>query len=78
VDVVTAIWKPPALPVAMDRRGRRAGRSFEAWFDQFWEPDGDYSTSPSIVYHCCWLRDGRLTRVEDHLTKENALHAIGV
>jgi hypothetical protein len=30
------------------------------------------------VYHCCWLRHGRFIRVEDHLTREGALTAIGV
>jgi hypothetical protein len=30
------------------------------------------------VYHCCWLRHGRLIRVEDHLTAKGALHALGL
>ena len=30
------------------------------------------------VYHCCWLRHGRLIRVEDHLTLRGALHALGL
>ena len=29
------------------------------------------------VYHCCWLRHGRLIRVEDHLTEHGALRALG-
>jgi hypothetical protein len=30
------------------------------------------------VYHCCWLRHGRLIRVEDHLTAKGALHGLGL
>ena len=30
------------------------------------------------LYHCCWLRHGRLIRVEDHLTAKGALHALGL
>jgi hypothetical protein len=30
------------------------------------------------VYHSCWLRHGRLMRVEDHLTANGALHALGL
>ena len=30
------------------------------------------------IYHCCWLRHGRLLRVEDHLTEKGALHALGL
>ena len=29
------------------------------------------------VYHCFWLRHGRFFRVEDHLTLNGALHALG-
>jgi ketosteroid isomerase-like protein len=29
------------------------------------------------IYHCFWLRQGRFTRVEDHLTLKGALHALG-
>jgi SnoaL-like domain len=30
------------------------------------------------AYHCFWLRDGRLFRLEDHLTLAGALHALGL
>ena len=30
------------------------------------------------LYHCYWLRHGRFIRVEDHLTLEGALHALGL
>ena len=30
------------------------------------------------VYHCCWLRNGRFIRVEDHLTEDGALRAMGL
>ena len=30
------------------------------------------------VYSCVWLRNGRITRVEDHLTVKGALRALGV
>ena len=30
------------------------------------------------IYHCFWLRHGRLFRQEDHLTKEGALRALGL
>ena len=30
------------------------------------------------LYHCFWLRHGRFIRIEDHLTEEGALHALGL
>ena len=30
------------------------------------------------LYHCIWLRHGRLLRQEDHLTLRGALHALGL
>jgi hypothetical protein len=30
------------------------------------------------VFHCCWLRNGRFIRVEDHLTEKGARHALGL
>ena len=30
------------------------------------------------LYHCFWLRHGRFIRVEDHLTENGALHALGL
>jgi SnoaL-like domain len=30
------------------------------------------------LYMCVWLREGRLVRVEDHLTLRGALHALGL
>jgi ketosteroid isomerase-like protein len=30
------------------------------------------------VYYCFWLRHGRCFRLEDHLTHEGALHALGL
>jgi SnoaL-like domain len=30
------------------------------------------------VYHCCWLQDGHIVRLEDHLTLNGALRALGL
>ncbi len=30
------------------------------------------------IFHCFWLRHGRFFRVEDHLTEQGALHALGL
>jgi hypothetical protein len=30
------------------------------------------------IYACFWMRDGKFFRVEDHLTREGALKALGV
>jgi hypothetical protein len=30
------------------------------------------------LYHCCWLRHGRLIRSEDHRTAKGALRALGL
>jgi ketosteroid isomerase-like protein len=30
------------------------------------------------LYHCFWLRDGRFCRVEDHMTLNGALRALGI
>ena len=30
------------------------------------------------LYHCFWLRQGRILRVEDHMTLSGALHALGL
>ena len=30
------------------------------------------------IYHCAWLRNGRILRWEDHLTEQGALDALGV
>jgi hypothetical protein len=30
------------------------------------------------LHHCLWLRNGRLLRVEDHLTLAGALRALGL
>ena len=30
------------------------------------------------IYHCVWLRNGRILRWEDHLTEAGALDALGV
>jgi hypothetical protein len=30
------------------------------------------------VFNCFWLRHGRIFRQEDHLTREGALHALGL
>ena len=30
------------------------------------------------LYVCVWLRQGRVARVEDHLTLKGALHALGL
>ncbi|HEX4735131.1 MAG TPA: hypothetical protein VH247_11995, partial [Thermoleophilaceae bacterium] len=30
------------------------------------------------IYHCAWLRNGRILRWEDHLTEAGALDALGV
>ena len=30
------------------------------------------------IYHCVWLRNGRVLRWEDHLTEAGALEALGV
>jgi hypothetical protein len=30
------------------------------------------------LFHCFWLRHGRIFRAEDHLTLPGALHALGL
>jgi hypothetical protein len=30
------------------------------------------------LYHCFWLRQGRILRAEDHLMLAGALHALGL
>jgi hypothetical protein len=30
------------------------------------------------MFHCFWLRHGRIFRQEDHLTLPGALHALGL
>ena len=35
-------------------------------------------TLEADLYQCFWLRHGRFIRVEDHLSEEGAIHAVGL
>jgi SnoaL-like domain len=139
VDVVRRYLEGTDAPGGEGSPWDASEEAIRAWFDEFWEPNGDYYPVAKFpearpchgldeivgffkqylgtweryrvvvkearaigedrvlahghlhaegsgsgvalegdVYNCCWLRNGRLIRVEDHLTKANALHAIGV
>ncbi len=58
------------IPVGDDRVLLRASVSAEGR-ESGLKLEGD-------LYHCVWLRNGRLLRVEDHLTRAGALRALGL
>ena len=96
VDIVTRYLEGTGAPGGDRSPWDASEEAIRAWFDRFWEPNGDYydrvlahghlyAEGPGSgvalegdVYHCCWLRHGRLVRVEDHLTEQGALRAIGL
>jgi hypothetical protein len=42
------------------------------------EGPGSGAALAGDVYHCLWLRNGRILRMEDHLTPEGALKGFGL
>jgi hypothetical protein len=63
-----------------DAWNRRDAEALVALWDPqgVWFPPFEGMGLEGDTYHCFWVRHGRFTRVEDHLTLKGALHALGL